>query len=168
MRFLASLGFLTRSNLSTIRPMCFGGGSAIKGISLSCWRMDGSGMTVASFGRHTLGCTTLLLWQIQQHQIGTLLHSFQYNFATVWGDVKVLHVEAGRKVGQLPLDTRIKINPPQIFMLNVSSQEDKSPAARQEDQVSGSASQCQDRLGMCANSGVAAFTVNVVPTSGPE
>ena len=37
--------------------------------------------------------------KIQQQHIGALLHSFEDNFAAIWGDVEVVNVEVSGQVG---------------------------------------------------------------------
>ena len=76
------------------------------------------------------------------------LHSFEDNFATVWGDVKVLNVEVRSEVGQLPLGARLQIDEPEIFMLNVSSQLNECPSIGQECQVSSPPGKGQSRQGV--------------------
>jgi len=49
--------------------------------------------------------------EIQQHHIRGLLHSFEDNFTSVWGDVEVANVEVGSEVSQLPLDARLQTLP---------------------------------------------------------
>jgi hypothetical protein len=63
------------------------------------------------------------LWsgEIEQHHIRAFLHSFEGNFTAVRRDVEVANVEVGRKVGQLPLGTRLQVDEPEILMLNLSS-----------------------------------------------
>jgi hypothetical protein len=61
--------------------------------------------------------------EVQQHDIRALLHSFDYHFTAVWGDVEVAYVEVGGEIGQLPLGTCLQIDEPEIFMSNLSSQE---------------------------------------------
>ena len=61
--------------------------------------------------------------EIQQRHIGALLHSFEDNFTTIRRDVEVANVEVGSEVGQLPLDARLQVDEPEVFMLNLSSQE---------------------------------------------
>jgi len=57
------------------------------------------------------------LWtvEIHQHHIGVFLHSFKDDFTTVWGDIEIANVEVGRKVGQLPLGTRLRVDKPEIL-----------------------------------------------------
>src|ERR1700726_2385806 len=78
------------------------------------------------------------LWpgEIQQHYIRALLHSFENNFAAVWGDVEVSNVEVGSEVGQLPLGARLQVDEPEILMLDLSSQEHECPSSRKKGQVS--------------------------------
>ena len=78
------------------------------------------------------------LWsgEIQQHHIRMLLRSFKDNFAAVWRDVEVANVEVGSEVGQLPLGARLKVDEPEILMLDLSSQEHECPSSRQKGQVS--------------------------------
>jgi hypothetical protein len=83
--------------------------------------------------------------QIQQHQVGAFLHSFEDNFAAVRREIEVAHVEVGRKARQLPLGPRVKIDEPQILVLNLSPKEDEGPASRQEGEVPSAARQGQCR-----------------------
>jgi hypothetical protein len=69
------------------------------------------------------GCTRLWSGEIQQHHVRALLHSFEDKLAAIWGDVEVANAEVGSEVGQLPLDTRLQVDEPEILMLNLSSQE---------------------------------------------
>ena len=61
--------------------------------------------------------------EIQQRHIRALLHSFEDNFTTIRRDVEVANVEVGSEVSQLPLDARLQVDEPEVFMLNLSSQE---------------------------------------------
>jgi len=74
------------------------------------------------------------LWsrKIQQHHFRAFLHSLENNFAAVWRDVEVANVEVQRNAGQLPFGARLQINEPEIFMLNLSSQEHERASSRQE------------------------------------
>ena len=90
------------------------------------------------------------LWsrEIQQHHIRTLLGSFEHNFSAIRRNVEVANVEIRSEVGQLPLSTRLQVNPPEILVLNLSSQEYERPSSRQKGQVSSSPSQRQSRQWM--------------------
>jgi hypothetical protein len=68
--------------------------------------------------------------QIQQHQVGALLQSFEDDFAAVRGEVEIAHVEVGRKVGQLPFRPRIEIDAPKILMLNLSTEANEGSPSR--------------------------------------
>src|ERR1700688_614240 len=67
------------------------------------------------------------LWpgKVQKHDFRVFLHSFKDDFAAIWGDVEVTNVEVGSEVGQLPLGACIQIDQPEIFMLNLSPQENE-------------------------------------------
>ena len=56
------------------------------------------------------------LWpgKIQQHNIGTLLRSFEDNFTAAWRDVEVANVEVETDIGQLPLGARNQVDDPKI------------------------------------------------------
>jgi hypothetical protein len=66
------------------------------------------------------------LWpgEVEQHDSGDFLRSFEDNLAVVRGGVEVVNSEVGWQVGQLPLRAGIEAEKPQILMLNLSSQKD--------------------------------------------
>ncbi len=57
-----------------------------------------------------IGPVSLLMREIQQGHIRTLLRSFEDNFTAIWGNVEVANVEVRGEVGQLPLGTRVQID----------------------------------------------------------
>jgi len=78
--------------------------------------------------------------EIYEYHLRVFLHSFEDNFAAVWGNIEVANIEVGREIRQLPFRARFHVDQPQILMPNVSLQEDESTPSGQEDQVSRPAS----------------------------
>jgi len=70
-------------------------------------------------------CNGLWSREIEQHHIRACLHSFNDNFTTIRRDIEILNVEFGSEVGQLPVRTCLKIDEPEILMLNLPSQQHK-------------------------------------------
>jgi Sodium:dicarboxylate symporter family len=68
--------------------------------------------------------------EVQKHDFRVFLHSFKDNFVAIWGDVEVAYVEVGSEVGQLPLGACLQVDPPEILMLNLSSQEHECSSPR--------------------------------------
>ena len=85
------------------------------------------------------------MWEIQEHHIRALLHSFEDNFAAIRGDVEVANIEVRREVRQLPFRACLEVDDPEILVLNFSSQKNEFPPTRQESQVSSASSQGQGR-----------------------
>jgi hypothetical protein len=54
--------------------------------------------------------TPLQPGKVEEHNVGTLLHSFQDNFTAVWGNVEVPNIEIARNVGQLPLSAGLRVH----------------------------------------------------------
>lgn len=75
----------------------------------------------------------------------------------VGGDVEVVDVEAGGEIGQLVLDTGIEIDEPEIFVLNLSSEDDERMSSRQENEMPGAAGEGQGGHGMRCRLGSDSF-----------
>jgi hypothetical protein len=61
--------------------------------------------------------------KIQHHHIGTLVDSFQDDFAAVWGEVEIANIEVGRKIRQLPFRGCVQVDEPEILVLDLSPQD---------------------------------------------
>src|SRR5450432_2489067 len=70
-----------------------------------------------------VGKPNLRALQIKEHQIRTLLQSFDDHFPTVWRDIQILNVVFGSEVSQLPFGSRLKVDEPEILMLDLPTQE---------------------------------------------
>jgi hypothetical protein len=77
-----------------------------------------------------------------------LLHSFEDDFTSVWGNVESANIKIGREVGQLPLNSRFQVDEPEILVLNFASQKHERPSPFLEREVSSSPSQLQGGQGM--------------------
>lgn len=79
--------------------------------------------------------------EINQFYIRALLYPFEDNFMSVLRDIEILNIEIRREIGQLSFDTCVQVNEPEILVLEPSSEGDERVSARQEGQVSSTASQ---------------------------
>jgi len=68
--------------------------------------------------------------EIQQCNIRAILHSFKHDFVTIWRQIEVANIEAGRQISQLPFSSGIQVYKPKVFVMDLSSQNYKSAASR--------------------------------------
>jgi hypothetical protein len=79
--------------------------------------------------------------EIQEHNVGVLLDSFEDDFTSVGGDVEVANVEVGREVRELTLGACFQVDEPEILMLNISAEDHEGTASRKEGEVSSATCQ---------------------------
>jgi hypothetical protein len=80
-----------------------------------------------------------LSWEIEDGNVGALLCSFEDDLLAVWGDIKVADIEIGREVSELALGAGVEVQEPEILVFDLTVQEHKSAASREEGDVAGAA-----------------------------
>lgn len=81
--------------------------------------------------------------KIQKHHTRVLLYTFENYFPAIGGDIEVLNVKAGWKMGELLRIARLQVDAPQILMLDLSLEHNNRVPAGQNHNMSGPSRQGQ-------------------------
>jgi len=71
-------------------------------------------------GGRTEALLTSPVRQIEKHDVRSVLHSFEYNLPAVRGDVEVPNDEVRLECGQLTFGPRLKVDLPEVLVLELS------------------------------------------------